>query len=143
MEGGLGGSPLQPLPRLTSLAVWLGALLQGIARGRWSAGQARAPLTATLLALALLDEDDRAGLPPLARAGLGAVVLWRVRSCAIRARVSPREIAAATRFLDSLETWVARLGEDRLNEIWEPLWPALAERLALRPPVRAARPQTP
>eukprot|EP00969_Alexandrium_andersonii_P008736 381755-Alexandrium_andersonii.AAC.1 len=45
-------------------------------------------------------------------------MLWRVRGCAIRARVSPREIAAATRFLDSPETWVARLGEDRLNEIW-------------------------
>eukprot|EP00969_Alexandrium_andersonii_P364029 15463244-Alexandrium_andersonii.AAC.1 len=77
MDGGLEGSPLRPLPRLSSLAIWLDVLLQGIAHGQWSANQARSPLAMTILALSLLDVDDRAGLPPLARAGLGAVVLWR------------------------------------------------------------------
>eukprot|EP00969_Alexandrium_andersonii_P263111 11630916-Alexandrium_andersonii.AAC.1 len=40
MDGGLEGSPLQPLPRLSSLAAWLDLLLQGIAHGRWSTNQA-------------------------------------------------------------------------------------------------------
>eukprot|EP00969_Alexandrium_andersonii_P022908 1002473-Alexandrium_andersonii.AAC.1 len=97
----------------------------------------------TLLALSLLDVNDRAGLTPLARAGVGAVVLWRLRSSATRAQVSAREIAAATRFLDSPETWAARFGEERLAQVRGPLWPALVERLSLRPPARAVRPRVP
>eukprot|EP00969_Alexandrium_andersonii_P073890 3259002-Alexandrium_andersonii.AAC.2 len=73
--GTLEGSPGAPLPRATTLAARVDVLLQGAARGVWTLHQAKEELLAALLAVAVLDPDDRAALPPLARAGLGTVLL--------------------------------------------------------------------
>eukprot|EP00969_Alexandrium_andersonii_P179900 7951804-Alexandrium_andersonii.AAC.1 len=61
----------------------------------------------------------------------------------IRDSISHREVLAATRFLDSPDTWPDRLGVDRLELAWGPLCGALVERLALRPPTRTPRLVTP
>eukprot|EP00969_Alexandrium_andersonii_P345615 15276544-Alexandrium_andersonii.AAC.1 len=74
---------------------------------------------------------------------MGAILLWRVREQAALSEVSPREAAAATRFLDSPDTWAPRFGAGRVDAAWGTLWPALAEWLALRRPARAPLPQLP
>eukprot|EP00969_Alexandrium_andersonii_P285136 12605252-Alexandrium_andersonii.AAC.1 len=75
-------------------------MLQGVARGVWSLRQAKEELITALLAVAILDPEDQAALPPLARAGMGAILLSEARQAADAAGVTARAATAATRQLD-------------------------------------------
>eukprot|EP00969_Alexandrium_andersonii_P088478 3902676-Alexandrium_andersonii.AAC.1 len=105
------GSPGAPLPRTTTLAVWTDVMLQGVARGVWSLRQAKEELISALLALAILGPEDQAALPPLARAGVGTVLLSKVRQAADAAGVTPRAATTATRQLGRPGTWAPRIGD--------------------------------
>eukprot|EP00969_Alexandrium_andersonii_P147352 6515905-Alexandrium_andersonii.AAC.1 len=86
-------------------------LLQGVADGRWELRQVRDELLAPLLALAVLDTDDKAALPPMGRAGIGIVYLVRVRRAAGLAGVTAQVALRAVGDLDSPAAWAQGFGE--------------------------------